>query len=420
MPIRVMKEMRKFVENSDNEFLQFYHNQENIKHAHALLTGPPGTPYSYGLFDFEINIPDEYPTIPPSVVAMTTSDGTVRFNPNIYASGKVCLSILGTWHGDSGEQWTAAQTILSLMSETPYHNEPGFEEEKDFKIMGDYNKKIIHETIRVAVCDRIELHLGLRNNKVTIGDSTVIKPFCSCSEISPFKDLEIRMFLWYYDLYIDIVAEESEKKIMFVQEFPKMRFEHSTNIMSGMFNYNKIRERLENIYQKILDESKTWIQQSQEWITQETLTSSNLRGQLQQIIASGEFADHMLIELENNNPFLWNISVIGPINTNYEGGMFRISIHFHNDFPEIMPRVRFLTNIGHPNVAPSGFPYYRVQRKDNIRQHLAEVMKLFNKEPNNSPFTHINKDAAKLYFGTESERKIYARKVRQYAERSFE
>jgi baculoviral IAP repeat-containing protein 6 len=30
----------------------------------------------------------------------------VRFNPNLYADGKVCLSLLGTWHGTSEmEKW---------------------------------------------------------------------------------------------------------------------------------------------------------------------------------------------------------------------------------------------------------------------------------------------------------------------------
>lgn len=80
---------------------------------------------------------------------MTTGNNTVRFNPNLYRNGKVCLSILGyvfsierdhssilqsifsTW---SGPSWSPAQcisslliSIQSLMSEKPYHNEPGFE-----------------------------------------------------------------------------------------------------------------------------------------------------------------------------------------------------------------------------------------------------------------------------------------------------
>ena len=34
-----------------------------------------------------------------------TGGGTVRFNPNLYNCGKVCLSLLGTWSGGKGEGW---------------------------------------------------------------------------------------------------------------------------------------------------------------------------------------------------------------------------------------------------------------------------------------------------------------------------
>ncbi len=29
----------------------------------------------------------------------------MRFNPNLYNCGKVCLSLLGTWSGGKGEGW---------------------------------------------------------------------------------------------------------------------------------------------------------------------------------------------------------------------------------------------------------------------------------------------------------------------------
>lgn len=31
----------------------------------------------------------------------------MRFNPNLYNCGKVCLSLLGTWGGGRGEGWDA-------------------------------------------------------------------------------------------------------------------------------------------------------------------------------------------------------------------------------------------------------------------------------------------------------------------------
>lgn len=35
----------------------------------------------------------------------TTGGGKIRFNPNLYACGKVCLSLLGTWRGHASENW---------------------------------------------------------------------------------------------------------------------------------------------------------------------------------------------------------------------------------------------------------------------------------------------------------------------------
>lgn len=56
-----------------------------------------------------------------------------RFNPNLYAEGKVCLSLLGTW---SGPGWdpaisTLSQVLVSIQSailvDKPYYNEPSYE-----------------------------------------------------------------------------------------------------------------------------------------------------------------------------------------------------------------------------------------------------------------------------------------------------
>jgi ubiquitin-conjugating enzyme E2 Z len=62
--------------------------------VHALVTGPFETPYEGGFFHFLADCPDDYPNSPPRVRLMTTGGGTVRFNPNLYANGKVRRSLL--------------------------------------------------------------------------------------------------------------------------------------------------------------------------------------------------------------------------------------------------------------------------------------------------------------------------------------
>lgn len=127
--------------------------------VHALIVGPQDTPYEGGFFYFLVDFDDDYPLRSPRVRLQTTGGGTVRFNPNLYANGKVCLSILGTWHGPG---WLPVHTLTSvllsvqsLMNERPLTNEPGFENPRSAQDVEDYNDAIRHETIRVAVLDMV-------------------------------------------------------------------------------------------------------------------------------------------------------------------------------------------------------------------------------------------------------------------------
>lgn len=104
----------------------------------VLIAGAEGSPYANGLFEYHVFLPSDYPQNPPKCNLETTGNGTVRFNPNLYACGKVCLSLLGTWRGNASENWdpkisNLLQLYLSIqavvMSEEVYFNEPGYEGE---------------------------------------------------------------------------------------------------------------------------------------------------------------------------------------------------------------------------------------------------------------------------------------------------
>ncbi len=95
----------------------------------ALIIGPEDTPYANGCFLFDIWL-DDYPNKPPKILFLTTGNGRVTFNPNLYKSGKVCLSLLGTWDGPGwikGES-TLLQVLVSIQSlifvSEPIYNEP--------------------------------------------------------------------------------------------------------------------------------------------------------------------------------------------------------------------------------------------------------------------------------------------------------
>lgn len=78
----------------------------------ALIMGASGTPYGHGAYEYDIYFDDSYPNGPPKVNLTTTGSGKVRFNPNLYSCGKVCLSLLGTWRGNASENWDPKLSTL--------------------------------------------------------------------------------------------------------------------------------------------------------------------------------------------------------------------------------------------------------------------------------------------------------------------
>jgi len=78
----------------------------------ALITGPEGTPYENGCFEFDVFFPENYPLVPMLVNLQTTGKQRVRFNPNLYNCGKVCLSLLNTWSGKPEQMWRANETTF--------------------------------------------------------------------------------------------------------------------------------------------------------------------------------------------------------------------------------------------------------------------------------------------------------------------
>jgi len=114
-------------------------DEERMDVMKALILGPSDTPYDSGAYEFHIYAPANYPSGPPKVNLETTGKGAIRFNPNLYNCGKVCLSLLGTWSGGAGENWdakvsTLLQVMVSIQSlimvDEPYYNEPGYEREQ--------------------------------------------------------------------------------------------------------------------------------------------------------------------------------------------------------------------------------------------------------------------------------------------------
>ena len=163
---RILKEI-KSVQGSDlpkDPLIHYMYDESEIQYGTFLIAGPVDTPYENGLFLFDIYYPPEFPNVPPHVQLKTTGGGSVRFNPNLYACGKVCLSLLGTWTGPGWTpQSTLYQILLSISSlifiDKPYFNEPGYERDMNTAngqiLSKTYNEKLMPSTIEWAMIDMI-------------------------------------------------------------------------------------------------------------------------------------------------------------------------------------------------------------------------------------------------------------------------
>lgn len=157
-----MSEIQEFYKDplGVSDGIYHYFREDDVTEAWFMIIGPPGTPYENGFYFFHFKFPSNYPFEPPHVT-FCTKDSKMRFNPNLYVDGKVCLSIINTWSGPGWTSCMSARTIvlalraLVLGTANPLQNEPGFEHciTQETK---DYNNIILHENFRVSVCKMLQ------------------------------------------------------------------------------------------------------------------------------------------------------------------------------------------------------------------------------------------------------------------------
>lgn len=439
--IRITKELSDIQRNSDLS-LAVACRDVDVRNVKALIIGPHETPYEFGFFEFTFKFNKDYPRKSPSVNAITTNGGRCRFNPNIYAQGRVCLSILGTWRGERGEEWSSAQglesillSIQSLMSSNPYENEPGFEdanEAQDKKNQKEYVQKIRHESLRISVIQRLEEYLGIGADGNVAASSNADKEDYEVdmdgledagTAFEPFKDLCKRRFLWYYESYLESIRKAKEE-VKDGQAFVRMPFEGQGNTMDGKFHYTELERRLRNIKKVLDDETNQWAAQGLSPEFKDATVTVNLRRQYEQVLE--HFKQHGLahhVELEDGNPFVWVLTYIGKPMTPLEDGLFRITIHLSPRFPEEQPRARFETKIFHHRIALDGTPCYysSPSRREDMKTHLEAIIEMLEEDrPPYDPRTLVHPEAFKLFWGSPQDKKQYKQRLRRSVQASME
>ena len=221
---RLLKDIKHIFKNplTDNG-IYYIHDDADMMKGYALIMGPSDTPYFGGNYFFEITYPTDYPHSPPKI-KYCTNGNDIRFNPNLYKCGKVCVSLLNTWKGD---QWTSCQsistvllTLCTLLCNEPLLNEPGVTSSHiDIK---SYNEIIQFANIDIAVCDIITKKPGIY----------------------------IQFFEYFYPFIKENFNKNYEKLLDFAQKKHSSEYNESKVLRTGYYsmcvniNYEKVIQKL--------------------------------------------------------------------------------------------------------------------------------------------------------------------------------
>ena len=100
---------------------------QDILNWECAIPGKAGTIWEGGLFPLTMTFSADYPSEPPRC-AFKKIDGKPLFHPNIYPSGRVCLSIINpaNEHGTWRASLTMKQVLLAiqLLLDEPNQNDP--------------------------------------------------------------------------------------------------------------------------------------------------------------------------------------------------------------------------------------------------------------------------------------------------------
>ena len=188
---RIRNDLRALERDCGGTLFACVTDEADMTAVDACIVGLEGTPYDGGFFHFKVVFPPAYPCDCPKVELVTTGQGSVGFNPNLYANGKVCLSILGTWAGPSWSPTQSLSSVLlsiqSLMHDRPYTNEPGRENAAE-PLCAVYN-----DFVRYAA-----LHYALNRNLDPAASEYKAMP-------APMRRFVAKAFLRRYDHVVGLV-----------------------------------------------------------------------------------------------------------------------------------------------------------------------------------------------------------------------
>ncbi|KAM7538714.1 hypothetical protein Aperf_G00000051528 [Anoplocephala perfoliata] len=126
-------------------------------------------------------------------------------------------------------------------------------------------------------------------------------------------------------------------------------------------------------------------------------------------------SDHSAHPVDPSNLYHWEGMIMGPKDTPYEGGIFRLEIVFPLEYPVKPPKVKFETKIYHPNIDELGFISMDVLSETwspalTISKVLLSILSLLD-DPN--PYDPLRTDVARQYM---KNREAYNRTAKEWTE----
>ena len=120
--------------------------------------------------------------------------------------------------------------------------------------------------------------------------------------------------------------------------------------------------------------------------------------------------------VDKNNIFKWKLSLAGPSDTPYAGGMFFLTVDFPTNYPIGKPEVKFTNKIYHLNVSPnSGHICISTLNhwvaKTPMVDVISSIFALFYDQNPDSPYDH---KMAKEY---SHNRKEFDKKAREWTQK---
>merc|ERR1712130_539497 len=116
----------------------------------------------------------------------------------------------------------------------------------------------------------------------------------------------------------------------------------------------------------------------------------------------------------SSNLMFWESGIPGKEGTDWEGGLYKVTMEFSDEYPSKPPKCKFVPPLFHPNVYPSGTICLSILNEEEgwrpaitVKQVLIGIQDLLDEVNPESP---AQADAYNLY---KKDRAAYEKKVRQ-------